>query len=768
MTTGANVLIDTDTNLTFPNFVASEMAATGITGGGIIKRGTGTLSLNAENSFLYVLNVQEGTVQLLPGSSVNALAQLNGGNVTVAVEASFLGGIEGNSDSTLTLTAAGNAVCTVDLGVVRELASLIQGAGGTLQKEGAGELQLTRTASANTYDGGTTIAAGVLAAVRDEALGPQTAALTYGLSSGDLPVYKFLDSYSSGRTWTLLADQSTVDTNGFTADIAGGTSGGGGLVVTGGGVATVSSHLMHTGVTKVGDATLAIKPNASIARGVDVTSAGTLKGTGTIGGDVVNAGVTRPGLSIGTLPIVGNYTESGTLTIELDPTSTSVLAIGGNMTINPGSTLLVSPDLGVGVYAPSKTYTVVTIGGTRTGTYSTVTTTFPNRFSAQALYNSIDILLNVLPFSNTIKGGNEGAVAKCVDAYPVTTDSDFIKVDDALTMLSNDVSALRSAFNKLQPSQFGALALVQENNDILLRNAITHRLSEVYPLTCDEEWINGHKGSLWVEGMGKYVEQDHQQKNHGFHAETGGVAMGADGRIAKKTYLGAAFGYTGTYLDWTASAGEAHINSYYGSLYGTWYNRHVFVDAAFIGGFNQYEEDRKIHFPGIKRTATSDHDGYQLAGSLGTGLLFTPSKWQIQPFVRADYVYLHQNGFTENGAKSLDLKVHDMHSNYVRTDLGLKLERCFDFIHTKVIPDLKLSWIWENQLDDAHIKSSFKGQSCSFTVTGMHPTHNLFAPAIGVMVMNLGGGMTSSIHYEAEIGKNVWENRLYLHFGWNY
>ena len=503
---------------------------------------------------------------------------------------------------------------------------------------------------------------------------------------------------------------------------------------------------------------------------VTVSPGGLFKGNGLVVGSVTNNGTTAPGTSIGTLFISGDYNENGTFEVEVDPTSSSSLDIGGNLNISSGATLLVAPDLGF-VYSSTQAYTVAALAvGSINGAYSTVTTIYPNRFKAEAVYldPSIQVVLNLIPFSEIIKGGNAGAAAKCVDAHPISVGSDFLTVEDALTVLSNDPSKLRSALSKMQPSQFGALALVQENNDILLRSAITHRLSEVYPLACDEAWIDDHKGSLWVEGIGKYVNQDRQQQNRGFHASTAGFAAGADGRIAKKIYLGALFGYTNTDLDWNASAGDADINSYYGSLYGTWYNRHVFVDAAFIGGYNRYNEKRNIDFSGIDRTARSRHDGYQLAGSLGSGLLFTPGKSQISPFLRFDYVYLHQDGFTEHGAHSLNLKVRDNHSNYLRSDLGVKFEYCFDFAHAKVIPDLKLSWIWEKQLDDAHYKSSFEGQACTMTTSGMHPVHNLFAPAIGIAAMSIGGDFSSSVHYEAEVGEKIWENRVYLHLGWNY
>ena len=47
-------------------------------------------------------------------------------------------------------------------------------------------------------------------------------------------------------------------------------------------------------------------------------SAGTLKGTGTVQGDVVNAGTVAPGNSPGFLNVTGNYTQTSTGVLELE------------------------------------------------------------------------------------------------------------------------------------------------------------------------------------------------------------------------------------------------------------------------------------------------------------------------------------------------------------------------------------------------------------------------------------------------------------------
>ena len=141
-------------------------------------------------------------------------------------------------------------------------------------------------------------------------------------------------------------------------------------------------------------------------------------------------------------------------------------------------------------------------------------------------------------------------------------------------------------------------------------------------MECDEEWLEEHKGSVWLDPVATYVNQDAIQQNHGYHAATAGGVLGGDYRVAKKTYLGVAAAYTHSDIHMNESSGKERINSAYGVLYGTWFNRRLFFDASFIGAYNHYDGTRNIDFPGIDRTAKNEHNGYQLSPSMAIGMLY--------------------------------------------------------------------------------------------------------------------------------------------------
>ncbi len=717
--------------------------------------------------------------------------------------------IDGNA-----LTVAPSADATYD--------GAISGVEGRLAKDGASRWSLSGT---HTYDGQTSIVDGTIAVINngllskssDVAIGPAQASSSPGiaLDISSANIDQQIGDLSGSGIVKLGSRKMTTHQkvlSSFSGDIQGSSSSE--LAIDVGSSLALAASLPKKGldvnqawsttgrVTVKADALMRLKATGDVSAAKTFIEAnGFLSGTGRTG-VLHNAGTVIPGASIGTLT-TGDYEESGTLQIEVNNIGqSSLLAVSGDVAINPATKLLIAPD--PGAFQTQEIYTVMIVTGTAAGQYSTVTSTLPNRFKVEAIYNGfafagappglgspfIQIILNAIPFSNIITGGNAGAVAKCFDTLTGPPGSDLDSVTGALNNLSNDPHELREAFLEMQPSQFGALALAQENNDILIRSTITHRLDEFYPLACDQKKIENpsgqaqganaspqqntpskparRKASVWLAPVGKYAQQDHQQQNHGYHLGTGGGLAGADYEVYSNTRLGAAVGYTFTDLKWNGSAGDADINSYYGSFYGNWFCKRAFVDGSFIGSYNHYHAKRHIKFPGINRHARNEHGGYELAGSLGTGLLFTPGRYQVQPYARADYIFTHQDSFKEHGAKSIDLAIEDKGSRYVRTDLGLKVTGCYQLERVKLKPYLKGSWIWEKQLDEGHLEARFTGSSCEFTVTGLHPVRSLFAPSIGLTALAYKDAFAFSVNYDAEISERFWENRGSLNFEYRF
>ena len=127
-------------------------------------------------------------------------------------------------------------------------------------------------------------------------------------------------------------------------------------------------------LTKTGAGTLSINNDLNTGGGSVVGLAGTITGSGTVGGNLTNTSATvAPGNSPGTLTVTGDFSQAGggTLAIELAGTSDGefdVLEVVGMASL--GGSLDITE-----LYTPggADTWTILTAGGGITGTFDQIT-----------------------------------------------------------------------------------------------------------------------------------------------------------------------------------------------------------------------------------------------------------------------------------------------------------------------------------------------------------------------------------------------------------
>ena len=232
---------------------------------------------------------------------------------------------------------------------------------------------------ANTYAGGTTIAAGTLVTQNASALGTGPVAFGNGTT---LQVQNLLNANGN---WTIFSGSATVSGGGVQTFGDFNLGGGGTLIVNanfnvpgsaninssgfvvnsaftanddinlnGSAAAVVNGLLTSPNVNVNNSSSLVVNVPGTVAANVNVgpsallglfgtingsvVNAGFFQGTGVVNGNVVNSGIVSPGASIGTLTINGNYTQnpSGTLRIEVAGASAGqydVLVVNGRANV---------------------------------------------------------------------------------------------------------------------------------------------------------------------------------------------------------------------------------------------------------------------------------------------------------------------------------------------------------------------------------------------------------------------------------------------------
>ena len=219
----------------------------------------------------------------------------------------------------------------------------VAGAGGGFthfdQNSTADSCTLIANGGSNGGDGG-------MIAFRDRSVGDISRVELFGNGSLDISAHDApgvtIGSVEGDGNVFLGANTLTVGSNNLSTTFSGviqnGAFGSGGsLTKIGLGTLILSGANTYTGGTKINGGVLQV--DGSITSNTFVNYHGTLAGTGTINGNVVNRGKVMPGDAPGTLTINGDYTQthSGTLLIDIAGTSAgqfSVLDVLGNANLD--------------------------------------------------------------------------------------------------------------------------------------------------------------------------------------------------------------------------------------------------------------------------------------------------------------------------------------------------------------------------------------------------------------------------------------------------
>lgn len=610
---------------------------------------------------------------------------------------------------------------------------------GSVVKLGTGTVFLS---GSNTYSGGTTVTAGTLQVTTSSLPGPTTNNATLVFNQNFDGTY---NSTITGGVGSVL-----------------GKIGSGSVFLNGNASATTTT--ITTGGLFIRSGRTLTSPTVTVATGGELGGGGTIVATS----GVTNNGTVSPGDGVGTLTITGNYVHnsSATLKAEITPSIADLLTVSGTATLNGGGATIVPTNAGTR-YLPSMTYTVLHADGGRSGTFSTLSISSPSPlFSATYTYlaNDVQVTVNVAPFSSVVTQGNPGVVARYLDGLPPpSAGSDLDFVFSQLQLLS--LSDLKDALNELQPANYKGLIVAQESNSVGVQAGISSRLEELYKTECSRERACPNHFSIWSDTFGDFLSFRGEKFFNGFKSKSLGVLLGGD-YLFKHGISGGLFGgYTLSSLHWNQDVGTAAIDSYYGGLYGGWHACRYFVNASVMGASSRYKASRKMHFLRLNRKAHTSHRGENALVHLDGGALFGYKELELRPFGSLDYLWLNQDAFSETGAHSVNLKVGATDYSMLRTELGFKLANCWWVQEClQVVPDFKLSWVYEGRFGDTSYTAAFKGSGGSFKVRGYQPDVHMLATGFGVTALFAEGAASLSLRYDGEFGKDTHANRGQFEF----
>ncbi|WP_179405154.1 autotransporter-associated beta strand repeat-containing protein [Burkholderia guangdongensis] len=668
-----------------------------ISGSGTVAiTGPGTVTLTGASTYTGGTTIRGGTLAIGAGGSLASTGAMtlaasgSGFDISAAGNQTLgtLSGVTGTNvtlgANTLTLSHANGA-----------FGGTIAGRGGVAVSGGAQTLS-----GANTYTGATAIGGGATLALS----GSGGIAASSGVTdNGTFDI----SNTTIGASITNLAGAGTValGSRQLTLTNAGGTFAGaftgtgtltlgpnsGALILNGNSSSFAGTTEVAGGLLEVGDIDT---PSAVLGGNVVVDAGGTLRGHGTVGGNVSNAGTLAPGGSIGTLTVAGNYAQAsgGTLAVEVSPNAASELKVGGGSAL--AGTLAISYD--PGTYT-ARQYTLVSAGSV-SGKFDRVT-------SAGTGYLG--------PLTQSVIYGPDTVALELAAPTPL----------QPVVVAPRDISIYTA---------MGTTAVLgaQAQEAALLAHA---------------QQPGGGAPSAWITATGGQTKIGGTNGAPGFQAARYGFLAGIDQQRGDYT-LGFAAGYDHADVDEQLTGDSGTTDTLRAALYGARRVGQVDLAATLGAGLDFLSQKRPF---GAVGTAEGDHIGqeFNLGGQASVPLEL--GSVTVTPTLGLRFAYFHANGFGESGAGGQDLSVRTDNVRSLQPYAGVTLDKAFGDALTPVNVELRVAYAHE--LLSANRAVSVAAQDGTLFAAPGTSLPRGYLTAGASVAMHPGKNLTCSLSYDALI-----------------
>ncbi|MEO6750296.1 MAG: hypothetical protein ABIP85_00825, partial [Chthoniobacteraceae bacterium] len=574
-------------------------------------------------------------------------------------------------------------------------------------------------------------------------------------------------------TKTLTTGGNNLSTT-VSGTIESGGEGGGALTKIGTGALTLTGINTYNGPTNVNGGALIV--NGSIASAnVFVNAGGTLGGSGTVLGHVMNSGIVSPGNSPGTLNIGGNYvqTGAGTLAIEIaSRTSFDQLAITGSAAL--AGTLRVIRLNGYQAQV-GDTFKILTAGGGVTGTFGTVNNDFGfgSLVRLEVVYEPGDVLLTGVQntFANAFgirSGFSRAGLTPNQIAVALTLDS---VLGDPRQ--SSVVAFLNSfAFSKV-PHQLDAIAAEELTSIYTLAFAQTdtevfsvqQRLADIRAAKAAEgqgdsskkETVSGkeERFGFFITGTGDFASSGDTYNSTGFNQQSAGTTLGVDMRLNDHFVVGLTLGYayTNTNLidggSLTADTGKA-------ALYAMYQGGGFHAEALVGGGYSSYD----IRRGALGGAAVGRTDGAQFDAYWGAGYDLKMGDFTVTPIASMLFTQASFDAFDERGSLQ-PLHVASQQESSLRSRLGVRASCSRKVGLATITPSVSAQFQHEFLDTELPVVASFgNGAGGNFTVHGPKVGRDsaLLSAAVNVAWRN----HACYVAYQADVGRKNYESQTVL------
>jgi outer membrane autotransporter protein len=364
----------------------------------------------------------------------------------------------------------------------------------------------------------------------------------------------------------------------------------------------------------------------------------------------------------------------------------------------------------------------------------------------------------------TNAGSNAAATATGTNGKAVSALASYSGTNTAMQSLSSAVNNLTSdteiqkAGAQLRPEVNGGTTQASLGAVNQALGTIQVRTDSVRMASADQTGISSGESlkgvGVWGQGFGSTASQDRRQDVDGYTSNTYGLAFGADAQLLDPVRVGVSFAYARTLVDDSGSRDGSgqKINSYIGSLYGTYTAKRWYMDGALTYGQHEYDSTRLVNFTGATaQTAKASFSGQQYGAKTEFGYPVSVGKTVVTPLASLAYNHLNQDGYSETGATGANLTVTGSSTDSIRSGLGGKVSTTVAQAgEWNIKPNARAMWQHEFNASAPDQTSTFVAGGSAFTTSGIQVAQEHFNLGIGLDVASV-RNTTVSAKYDVDL-----------------
>ena len=376
----------------------------------------------------------------------------------------------------------------------------------------------------------------------------------------------------------------------------------------------------------------------------------------------------------------------------------STLQASGNVVFETGSTIVPTLTNVVGINQTA--FTVASAGGQLTvgdlATLSSSETPFLFNTSYDVVGNDLVITLQLRDSSELgLDQVQSSAYAPAIQALRNNSE-----LGDAFANITTE-REFNSAFNQVLP-EFSAAArqFVLANVDGAI-GAVANHLDSV-------RRSPDKPGGAWLQEFAYFADRSLSGLSEQYRGAGFGISTGLDTSLGPFHAVGVNLGFASTEIEDVLGIDEPlDVITIQGGAYAGWASGSLGIETYLGGGFNDFEQNRRVRINSYSGEAQGDWSGVHINSSARIGYdIDINDKYWIRPTLSLDYLRLSEKSYTETGDKGIALDVDKRTSESGSATAMFNLGAKFQGKRTWIKPSIRLGYRYE--LINNPIKTSYR------------------------------------------------------------